>query len=197
MDSSNFLSRNRAASPAPQSESAAAHSNSNKKDQKSSGIMRIAFAGLVVSVALLIFALLAFIIFGGGKSESEFIQKDRYQAIFLSDQNGQVYFGKLSILNANYYKLTDIFYVRVEQVQPETGEQSQQNISLAKLGNELHGPQDEMFIARDKVLFWENLKDDGQVVKAIQDYKENGGNTNTNSSTESTESTNNNSNSGQ
>ena len=30
-----------------------------------------------------------------------------------------------------------------------------------------------MFISRDKVLFWENLKEDGQVVKAIREYQKN------------------------
>ena len=78
------------------------------------------------------------------------------------------------MVNDKFYRLTDIFYVRVQQVQPEEGEtESQQNISLAKLGNELHGPEDVMYIAKDKVLFWENLKDDGQVVKAIVEYKKN------------------------
>jgi hypothetical protein len=30
-----------------------------------------------------------------------------------------------------------------------------------------------MYISKDKVLFWENLKDDGQVVKAIKEYQKN------------------------
>ena len=44
---------------------------------------------------------------------------------------------------------------------------------LQKLGSELHGPEDQMVINRDQVQFWENLKDDGQVVKAITTYKAN------------------------
>ncbi len=72
--------------------------------------------------------------------------------------------------------MTDIYYVRVENpIQPEGANQQQQpNISLAKLGNELHGPEDVMFIARDQLLYWENLKNDGQVVTAITNFKENG-----------------------
>jgi hypothetical protein len=31
-----------------------------------------------------------------------------------------------------------------------------------------------MFISRTQVLFWENLKDDGKVAKAIKDYKAGG-----------------------
>ena len=74
------------------------------------------------------------------------------------------------------YVLSDIYYVRVENpIQPEgASQEAQPNISLAKLGNELHGPQDVMYVSRDKVLYWENLKDDGQVVKAITEYKKTG-----------------------
>ncbi len=145
-------------------------------------------ASMIISVALLISAVMAFVIFGGSTSESELIKEDQYQAVFLNDQNGQVYFGKLSLVNSKFYRLTDIFYVRVEQVQPDTGEAAQ-NISLAKLGSELHGPEDEMFIAKDKVLFWENLKDDGKVVTAIEDYKKNGSDTTTTENTDSTDTT--------
>lgn len=109
-------------------------------------------------------------------SEQALVSSDKYQAVFLNSQDGQVYFGKLTVLSEDWYKLTDIYYVRVEQpIQPEGANQSQQpNISLAKLGNELHGPEDTMYIARDKVLYWENLKNDGQVVTAINEFKKNG-----------------------
>jgi hypothetical protein len=40
-----------------------------------------------------------------------------------------------------------------------------------KLGSELHGPQDAMFIDSDKVMFWENMKDDSKVVQAIHQHK--------------------------
>lgn len=168
-------------------------SATNKKDKKGGmNLFRIVFSLLIISVAILSLALLVFVVFGGGKSESDLIKKDKYQAVFLNDQSGQVYFGRLSVVNAQYYKLTDIYYVRVDSaVQPDKSGQTQQNISLAKLGNELHGPEDEMFVARDEVLFWENLKDDGQVVKAITEYKKNGGQTNNNTNSNNNASSNN------
>ena len=95
-----------------------------------------------------------------------------YQAIFLT--NGQVYFGKLTNPDSDYVTLTDIYYL---QVGPQQGSATgsaaapsttpAQQISLVKLGNELHGPVDEMHISRAQVLFYEDLKADGQVVKAI------------------------------
>ena len=129
------------------------------------------------AVAILATLMLLVVVMGGGKGLDSAVKKDQYQAVFLNSQDGQVYFGKLEAFNEQYYRLTDIFYVRVEQkIQPEgqqAADAAQQSISLAKLGNELHGPDDEMFISKDKVLFWENLKESGQVVTAIREYKKN------------------------
>jgi len=102
------------------------------------------------------------------------IKSKEYQALFLT--NGQVYFGKLTHLDNNYVELTDIYYLQTQAAQPTTGSTSStttqsQSLSLAKLGNELHGPEDAMFVAKSQVLFWENLKDSGKVVQAIQSYQ--------------------------
>lgn len=93
----------------------------------------------------------------------------KYQAVFLS--NNQVYFGKLSSPKSDYPVLRDIFYLQVtQQLQP--GEANQANgVQLVKLGNELHGPIDEMKINKDQILFIEDLKPDSQVVKAIEAFK--------------------------
>ena len=98
-----------------------------------------------------------------------------YQAVFLT--NGQVYFGKISSAESDYVDLKDIFYLQVVtpplqgNQQGATQQAAQQQISLVKLGNELHGPVDEMHISRAQILFYEDLKTDGQVVKAITAYK--------------------------
>lgn len=104
------------------------------------------------------------------------IKSKQYQAVFLT--NGQVYFCKLTRVDNSYVKCNDIYYLQVQQqVQPEDKSKNnneQPQVSLAKLGGELHGPEDVMHISRSQVLFWENLKDDGKVVKAIKDYKAGG-----------------------
>lgn len=104
-----------------------------------------------------------------------------YQAVFLS--NTQVYFGKLSDVSATYATLKDIYYLQVTQPplqgsqqqgsQAQTQTQAQPQISLVKLGNELHGPVDEMKINRDQILFFEDLKEDGRVMQAIREYQKN------------------------
>lgn len=153
--------------------------NNEKKSKKKIDFGKVTSGILLIGTTFLVLALILGLVFGigGEKSETDLIQTDKYQAVFLNSQDGQVYFGKLEVFNRDIYSLTDIYYVRVENpIQPEGANQpAQPNISLAKLGNELHGPQDAMFIRRDQVLYWENLKDDGQVVTAITEFKANGG----------------------
>lgn len=113
---------------------------------------------------------------------SVFKTKTAYQAVFLT--NGQVYFGKLSASNNNWVELSDIYYLQVTQnlqqattdvtkapTSTGTAAPNQSNIQLVKLGSELHGPTDKMHIDRDKILFWEDMKDDSKVVQAIGQYK--------------------------
>lgn len=111
-----------------------------------------------------------------GLTADSAIKGKQYQAVFLT--NGQVYFGKVSRVDSSYVKLTDIYYLQVQQtVQPKdstAANAANQQVSLAKLGGELHGPEDVMYVSRQQVLFWENLKTDGKVAKAISDYKASG-----------------------
>jgi hypothetical protein len=150
------------------------------------GLMVLLFAGTILIVALLVL-----IYFGGGKEDS-YVDKNKEQAVFLS--NGQVYFGKIKSVNKEYVSLQQIYYLNVnQQVQPnqktDTSDSSNQSVSLVKLGCELHGPTDQMIINRDQVTFWENLKTDGQVTKAITQWLQqnpNGQNCSTSSSTTDT-----------
>lgn len=49
--------------------------------------------------------------------------------------------------------------------------QLKNELTLIKLGAEIHGPTDSIRINRDHILFVETLKDDSKVVKAITDYR--------------------------
>lgn len=132
--------------------------------------LRIVWVVLLFSVAIVMVALAALLYFGG-PSEAKQIDTTKQQAVFLT--NGQVYFGKIKSINNRYVDLRGIYYLNVnQQVQPnQQGDEDKQNsVSLVKLGCELHGPLDQMIISRDQVTFWENLKDDGQVAKAISQW---------------------------
>ena len=91
-----------------------------------------------------------------------------WQAVFLT--NGQVYFGHLKALNSNYYLLNEIYYTQTGT--PPSGataiSPSQPNLYLVKLAGEVHGPEDAMYIPGDRILFWENLREDSQVVRTIE-----------------------------
>jgi len=183
MDFANRGGNNRPAQqqPAPQRDvsTAPATQNNNKGGLD---LHKVGGLFMLVAGALVAALLVAVLVFSQGDQasrEADLINTERYQAVFLDSQDGQVYFGKLDIYNKDLYILSDIYYVRVETpIQPEgVNQPAQPNISLAKLGNELHGPEDVMFVARNKVLYWENLKTDGQVTSAITEYKANGGET--------------------
>ncbi len=91
-----------------------------------------------------------------------------YQAVFLV--NNQVYFGKLKNYSKEYIVLRDVFYLQTAQALQDEKETSPR-FSLAKLGNELHGPEDKMFIPKARILFWENMKADSQVAQLIAAQK--------------------------
>lgn len=203
--------------PAPQQpgnqNAGTANSQSVKKKRFGRGVngdskvMRIISVVLLFSITILIVFLSASFVLGP-KSERSYIEQDRLQAVFLN--GGQVYFGKITDLNDKYLRMTDIFYLRVNQVvQPnqEGNQQATQNdISLVKLGCELHRPANEMLINRSQVVFWENLKEEtgeNTVPGAVENYKnqypegqacQNATNNNSNTNTNTTPSTNNGSN---
>ncbi len=116
---------------------------------------------LVVIVAVVVVIVLA----RGGKKEAS------WQAVFLT--NGQTYFGHITKTTNNFVVLEDVYYLQAQTVPPEKeGEQPTQQLTLAKLGQqEFHGPENEMKINRDHILFIENLRSDSQVVQTIEQIK--------------------------
>lgn len=87
------------------------------------------------------------------------IDSNKLQAVFLA--NGQVYFGHLKKEKGNYTTLENVYYLRT----PAAGQTA---TNLVKLGSELHGPENTMFIPNTQISFWENLKNDSQVVQLIK-----------------------------
>jgi len=105
------------------------------------------------------------------------VSASNWQAIFLV--NGQVYFGKVNSVSNKTLALSDIYYLQVvtkplqttQQGATATPDQSgQQELTLIKLGNEIHGPTDRMIINRDQIVLTEVLKKDSRVVQAISKY---------------------------
>jgi len=126
-------------------------------------------AVLIIVAASVILVNLVLGVINTAKTKS-LVKEDQYQAVFL--ENGQVYFGKLDSVNNNYLRLTEIYYLATDNgTLYQSSQASTSQVKLNKLGNEVHGPEDELFIDRDNVVIWENLKNDSKIVQAISDYK--------------------------
>ena len=155
-----------------QAEKASHKVNNNSRRGRKSAIVLI----LIIVIALAGLAGFGYTKFvAGGANFNGSVEKDRFQAVFLT--NGQVYFGKLQNVEGSYVELNNIYYLQVQQsvqpstTNPEKADSSDSQVSLTKLGKELHGPTDQMYISRSEVLFWENLEKGSTVVKAITDYE--------------------------
>lgn len=90
------------------------------------------------------------------------------QAVFLT--NGQVYFGYITNNpDSQVIHMKSVYYIKAQDLIQQTTDTSsdKKKIALVKLGNELHGPTDEIFISASQVLFFENMKQDSKISQAI------------------------------
>lgn len=97
---------------------------------------------------------------------------EKWQAVFLN--NGQVYFGHLKEFKDDYAELVNVYYLRATQaLQPPASSTPTPSFELVKLGGELHGPEDAIYFVKSSILFWEDMKDNSQVVQAINNFQQN------------------------
>lgn len=85
-------------------------------------------------------------------------------AVFLT--NGQVYFGDIVLQDDSKLVLKDIYYLRNTSDQNDPSKK----VSIVKLGEELHGPTDQMYINRQHILFYEKMRENSKVNSAINQY---------------------------
>lgn len=96
--------------------------------------------------------------------------KDKWTAVFLS--NGQTYFGNLYLGPGDFAQLRDVYYLLQTQVQSQDPQRpAQPQISLQRLGGEIHGPTSDMRISKQQILFYEELRPDSALVAAIVQLK--------------------------
>lgn len=145
----------------------AAGGKKNKSDKSALGRVGVILG--VVAVVILLLGLIGLFMAGNSvKSEATYVDSGKLQAVFLN--TGQVYFGNIKTLNNRYFVLTNIYYLQTSSTGTSS---SSTNVSLVKLGCELHEPYDQMIINRSQVTFWENLQDNGQVAKAVSTFEKN------------------------
>lgn len=141
------------------------------KRREGSELWRLITVLAVAAVAILICAVIVVIVSGGNKPEDKYVDTNKLQAVFLN--TGQVYFGHVQSLNDKYFVVTDIYYLQATSANGSSSSASSaaSNVTLVKLGCELHRPYDQMVINSDQVTFWENLQSDGQVAKAVSTFQ--------------------------
>lgn len=129
--------------------------------------LRRIFVMLLVLIGLILLILVARTqLFRAGISTlfapgaSELIDRNAYQAVFLT--NGATYFGKLAPQGDDWFLLTDVYYLQTT----DKGEPQ-----LVKRGSEAQGPREPMVIAREQILFIENMRDDSDIVTLIKRFK--------------------------
>lgn len=94
---------------------------------------------------------------------SDKVGESDYYAVFLD--NDQIYFGKLASKSAEEIVLSDVYFL---QVNSAANQDPNTQVALVKIGNELHGPTDEIFINMEHVTFYEKLREDSKVVESIK-----------------------------
>lgn len=107
---------------------------------------------------------LTFVVLSTTACQDGIRQLNDWQAVFLT--GGQVYYGQLTDTQGAFYKLQDVYYIRAV---PATEEGQKPQLTLVKMGNELHGPEDMILLNKDHILYVENLRADGQVMKGIKE----------------------------
>jgi len=152
---------------------AAGSPGSNKSKKKSKVTGKLSRIGLVIGVAvvsLLLLTVIVLAIFGADSAkESKYVDESKLQAVFLN--TGQVYFGNIKSINSKNLVLTNIYYLQTSGSSTTASTSANNNVTLVKLGCELHEPYDQMIINRDQVTFWENLQDNGKVATAVTTFK--------------------------
>ena len=129
----------------------------------------------IILVLALFFLMIFNFLFSGNTNYSYMLNwsdPTKYQAVFLS--NGQVYFGRVVDINKETLILEDIYYLRASKALQTGVDETRiesDNFSLIKLGSEIHGPEDNMKINLDHVMFVEDLSWESKVVEAIREYK--------------------------
>lgn len=149
------------------------HHSTNAHHRDTSGKKKI-IIGVIAAIVVVVLLACGWLMMNRPAAGSA-IDSSKYQAVFFT--NGQVYFGKLHVFDNDYLKLTGVFYLQTKEDETvnsknpqKTADSSSGDVQLIKLGNEIHGPSDEMIVSKEQVLFFENLKSDGKVSSSIDQY---------------------------
>lgn len=140
----------------------------NRSDTEVIAIPRAAMRRVLISlgvvVLIIVVALIAAAIARATTTSNPLasgINHTQYQAVFLT--NGQVFFGRLTVPGGDYYDLRHVYYL-ASRSGTRTGQGS---LTIQKLTNDVHGPEDLVILNRSQVLYVENLNPNGRAAQIL------------------------------
>lgn len=99
------------------------------------------------------------------------IDTSKYQVVYLV--NGQAYFGKLQNTSGDFLVVKSPYIAQsVENAASDSTESAgSTQTTILKVTDQVYGPDDSIAIKSSQVAFWQNLRDDSKVTKAIDSQK--------------------------
>ncbi len=126
------------------------------------------FGWLAVRAGIMFVVIAAILLLGVCFGKRPDVDSSKFQSVTLT--TGQIYFGHLSNINSANATLKDVYTLQTTQ-QPTTTNGKTTTATkpiLVNLSKGLTGPENEMTIRTDKVLYWQNLQDSSKVTEAIK-----------------------------
>ena len=141
----------------------------NNMNKPASGIrfthQSIRFSLIAIGIIIVGFLIFTIINKTNNSSINDYYISDGYQAVFV---NGETYFGKVTNINKDVLILETVYYLQDQQTLQSGPQPKESELSLVKLGSEIHGPQNQMVIPLNSISYIENLKETSAIVRAIQ-----------------------------
>lgn len=99
------------------------------------------------------------------------IDTSKYQVVYLV--NGQAYFGKLQNTSGDFLVLKSPYIAQsVENTDKDSNTSTgSTQTTILKVTDQVYGPDDSIAIKSSQVAFWQNLRDDSKVTKAVNSQK--------------------------
>lgn len=150
---------------APKQKKTSAPKRSSRRASQEHSTLHIEWMQLPYLIVALAAVLLSLALFMQQQMVAQSIQKDTYQAVFLT--NGQVYFGQMTKINRSYMRLDNVFYLQQSDLSQAAEETNDTNFAIFPLGSEIHAPQSQLLLNSDHILMWENLERTSPIIEAI------------------------------
>ena len=137
---------------------------------RSRSMMRGALGRIITGIVILVIIFFLWRYLGSSSWGSSSIDPNSYYAVFLT--NNQVYFGKITKNNSDEMDMSQVYYLQSSDNTSDISiDNNQTHFNLIKLGAEIHGPTNELFINKSQVLFYEKLRPDSNIVQSINNQK--------------------------